>query len=71
MSIYKEQILPAINNRRASPSFVERIEGNNFNYTQNSNKMQTQIVSAIFSSIHKSIVIYLLDNQDKRVVFFG
>ena len=38
MSIYKEQILPAINNCRASPNFVEHIEGNNINYTQNSNK---------------------------------
>ena len=34
MSIYKEQILPAINNCRSSPNFVEHIEGNHINYTQ-------------------------------------
>ena len=33
MSIYKEQILAAINNCRASPNFVEHIEGNHINYT--------------------------------------
>ena len=49
MSIYEEQILPAINNCRASPNFVEHIEGNNINYTHNSNKTQAQIISA-FSS---------------------
>ena len=46
MSIYKEQILPAINNCRASTNFVEHIEGNHINYTQNNSKTQAQIVSA-------------------------
>ena len=67
MSIYKERILPAINNCRASPNFVEHIEGNNINYTQNSNKTQAQIVTAFSSSVYKSIVIYVLDKDDKRV----
>ena len=67
MSIYKEQILPAINNCRASPNFVEHIEGNNINYTHNSNKTQAQIVSAFSSSAYKSIVIYVLDKDDKRI----
>ena len=70
MSIYKEHIIPAINNCRASPKFVEHIEGNNFNYTQNSNKRQAQTVTAFSSSIYKSIVIYVLDNDDKRVVIY-
>ena len=69
MSIYKEQILPAINNCRASPNFVEHIEGNNINYTQNSNKTQAQKVTA-FSSVYKSIVIYVLDKDDKRVAIY-
>ena len=51
MSIYKEQILPAFNNCRASPKFIEHIEGNNINYTQNSNKTKDQIVTAFFSSV--------------------
>ena len=67
MSIYKEQILPAINNCRASPNFVEHIEGNNINYTQNSNKTEAQIVTAFSSSVYKSIVIYVLDKDDKRI----
>ena len=67
MSIYKEQILPAINNCRASPNFVEHIEGNNINYTQNNNKTQAQIMTAFSSSVYKSIVIYVLDKDDKRV----
>ena len=67
MSIYKEQILPAINNCRASPNFVEHIEGNNINYTQNSNKTQAQIISAFSSSFQKSSVIYVLDRDNKLV----
>ena len=63
MSVYKEQILLAINNCRASPNFVEPIEGNNINYTQNSNKTQA-------SSFYKSIVIYVLDKDDKRVAIY-
>ena len=70
MSIYKEQILPAINNCGASPNFVEHIEGNNINYTHNSNKTQAQIVSAFSSSANKSIVIYVLDKDDKRVAIY-
>ena len=70
MSIYKEQILPAINNCRASPNFVEHIEGHNINYTHNSNKTQAQIVSAFSSSAYKSIVIYVLDEDDKRVAIY-
>ena len=70
MSIYKEQILPAINNCRSSPNFVEHIEGNHINYTQNNNKTQAQIVTAFSSSFYKSIVIYVLDKDDKRVPFF-
>ena len=69
MSIYKEQILPAINNCRASPNF-EHIEGNNINYTHNSNKTQAQIVSAFSSPVYKSIVIYVLDKDDKRVAIY-
>ena len=69
MSIYKEHS-PTINNCRASPNFVEHIEGNNFNYTENSKKTQTQIVTAFSLSIHKSIVIYMLDNNDKCVVIY-
>ena len=71
MSIYKEQILPAINNCRASPNFVEHIEGNNINYTQNSNKTQAQIVTAFSSSFYKSIAIYVLDKDDKLLQFIG
>ena len=67
MSIYEEQILPAINNCRASPNFVEHIEGNNIIYTHNSNKTQAQIVSAFSPSAYKTIVIYVLDKDDKRV----
>ena len=70
MSIYKEQILPAINNCRASPNFVEHIEGNNINYIHNSNKTQSQIVSAFSSSLYKSIVFYVLDKDDKRVAIY-
>ena len=70
MSIYKEQILPAIKNCRASPNFVEHIEGNNINYTHNSNKMQAQIVSVFSSSLYKSIVIYVLDKDVKRVAIY-
>ena len=70
MSIYKEQILPAINNCRASPNFVEHIEGNNINYTQNNGKTQTQIVTAFSSSVYKSIVFYVLDKDDKRVAIY-
>ena len=70
MSIYKEQILPAINNCRVSPNFVEHIEGNNINYTQNSKKTQAQIVTTFSSSVHKSIVIYVLDKDDKRVAIY-
>ena len=66
MSVYKEQILPAINNCRDSPNFVEHIEGNNINYTQNNNKTQAQIVTAFSSSVYKSILIYVQDNDDKR-----
>ena len=40
------------------------------NYTENSNKTQAQIVTAFSSSIHKSLVIYGLDNEDKRVVIY-
>ena len=70
MSIYKERILPAINNCPDSPNFVEHIEGNNTNYTQNSNKTQAQIVTAFSSSLYKSIVIYVLDKDDKRVAIY-
>ena len=70
MSLYKEQILPAINNCRASPNFVEHIEGNNINYTHNSNKTQAQIVSAFSSSVYKSIVICVLDTDDKRIAIY-
>ena len=65
MSIYKEH-LPAINNCRASPNF----EGSNFNYTENSNKTQAQIVIAFSSSFHKYIVIFVLGSDDKRVVIY-
>ena len=70
MSIYKEHIVPAINNCRASSNFVEHLEGNNINYMQNSNKAQAQIVAAFSSLTHKSIVIYVLDNDDKGVVIY-
>ena len=70
MSIYKEQILPAINNCRASPKFVEHIERNNINNTQNNNKTHAQIVTAFSSSFVKSIVIYVLDKGDKRVAIY-
>ena len=70
MSVYKEQILPAINNCRDSPNFVEHIEGNNNNYTQNNNKTQAQIVTEFSSSVYKSIVIYVLDKDDKRVAIY-
>ena len=70
MSIYKEQILTAITNCCASPNFVEHIEGNNINYTQNSKKTQAQIVTAFSSSFYKSIVIYVLDKDDKRVAIY-
>ena len=70
MSIDKEQILPAINNCCASPNFVEHIEGNNINYTHNSNKTQAQIVSAFSSSVYKSIVLYVLDTDDQRVAIY-
>ena len=70
MSICKEQILPAINNYRASPSFVEHIEGNNINYTQNSNETQAQIVTTFSSSFYKSIVINVLGKDDKRVAIY-
>ena len=71
MSIYKEQILPAINNCRASPSFAEHIEGNNINYTPNNNKRQAQMVTAFSSSVYKSIVIYVLDKDDNVLQFIG
>ena len=71
MSIYKEHILPAINNCRASPNFVEHLEGNNLNYTQNNIKTQAQIVTAFSFTISKSIVIYVLDNDDKRVAIYS
>ena len=70
MSFYKEHILPAINNCRASPNFVKHIEGNNINYTQNNNKTQAQIVTAFSFSVHKSIVLNLLDNDDKSAAIF-
>ena len=81
MSIYKEDILPAINNCRDSPNFVEHIEGNNINYTHesnnesnsnesNSNKTQAPIVTAFSSSLYKSIVVYVLDKHDKRVAIY-
>ena len=70
MSIYKEHILSPINNRRASCNFVEHIEGHNINYTQNSNKTQAVLVTAFPSSIQKSILIYMPDNDDKRVVIY-
>ena len=70
MSIYEEQILPAINSCRASPNFVQHIEGNNINYTQESIKTQTQIVTAFSSSAYKSIVIYVLDKDDKSVAIY-
>ena len=70
MSIYKEQILPAINNCRVFPNFVELIEGNNINYTHNSNKTLAQIVSAFSSSAYKFIVICVLDKDDKRVAIY-
>ena len=70
MSIYKEQILPAINNCRASPNFVEHIEGNKINYTHNSNETQAQILSAFSFSVYKSIVLYVLDTDDKRVAIY-
>ena len=69
MSIYKEYS-PTINNCRASSNCVEHIEGNNFNYTQNSKITQAQIVTAFSLSIHKSILIYVLDNNDKCVVIY-
>ena len=65
MSTYKEHILPAINNCRASPSFGEHIEENNINYTQNSTKTYAQILTAFSSSVYKSIVMYVIDNKDK------
>ena len=65
-----KQILPATNNCRASPNFVEHIEGNNINYTQNSNKTQAQIVTAFSSSVYKSIVIHVLDKDDKHVAIY-
>ena len=52
------------------PNFVEHFERNNVKYTQNSKKTQAQIVSAFFSSIYQSIVIYVLDIEDKRVVIY-
>ena len=70
MSIYEEQILPAINNCRASPNFAEHIEGNNINYTQNSNKTQAQRVTAFSSSFYKSTVFSTLDKDDKRVAIY-
>ena len=70
MSIYKEQILPAINNCRATPNSVEHIEGNNINYTQNGNKTHAQIVTAFSSSVNKSIVIYVLDKDDKHFAIY-
>ena len=70
MSIYKEHILPAINNCRAAPNFIEHIEGNTIKYTQNSNKTQARIVTVFSSSIYKSTVIYVLGNDDKRVIYW-
>ena len=67
MSVYKEQNLPAINNCRAFPNFVEHVEGNNIKCTQNSNKTQAKIVTDFSSSFFKSIVIYVLDKDHKRV----
>ena len=46
MSIHKEQFFPNINNCRCFPNFVDYIEGDNINYTQYSNKVQSQIVTA-------------------------
>ena len=54
----------------SSPNFVEHIEGNNINYTHNSNKTQAQIVSAFSFSAYKSIVIYVLDKYDKRAAIY-
>ena len=70
MSICKKQFLSAINNCRAFPIFVEHIEENNIKYTQNSNETRAQIVTAFSSSVYKSIVIYLLDKDDKRVAIY-
>ena len=70
MSIYKEQILPAINKCRAFPNFVEHFEGNKINYTQNNNKIEAQILTAFSSSVYKSIVIYVLDKDDERVAIY-
>ena len=58
-------MVPAINNFSVSSNFVEHLEGNNINYMQNSNKAQAQIVAAFSSLTRKSIVIYVLDNDDK------
>ena len=56
MSIYKEQILPAINYCRASPNFFEHIGGKNINYIKNSYKKQPQIGTAFFFSFYHGIL---------------
>ena len=45
-------MLPAINNRRVSPNFIEHIDGNNINYTQSSTVAQAETVLAHLQSIN-------------------
>ena len=71
MSIYKEHTLPAINCFLAFHNFVEHIKRNNLNYTQNSTKTQAEIVNAFTFSVHKYIVTYVPDNDDKRIEIYG
>ena len=70
LPIYKEHILPDIKNRFVSLNFVEHFYENNFTFTQKFNLKLAHIVTAFSSAIQKSILIYVLDNNDKRVVFF-
>ena len=70
MSIYKEQILPAIYNCRASPNFFEHIEGKIFCYIQNSYKQPAQIRTAFFSSFYKALILYVQAKDDERVAIY-
>ena len=65
-----EHVRPAVYNWRSSPNFVEHFESKKINYTQNSTKTQAQIVTAFSSSIHRLIVTYVLDKDNKRAVFY-
>ena len=71
MSNHKEQILPVINNCRASPNFVKHIEGNNNNYTQSSNITQAQIVTAFSLSFLSPFYIMWLIKMIIVLQFIG